>query len=131
MSSRAIEKAGQADSDRDLAMASTVIRPTVQAAVTLKACSQASSELDVGALIEVLTERTSAIIGGDLSRSEAMLTAQAHTLDAIYNHLTCQAISVRDAGRLDTLLKLALRAQSQSRATWETLSRIKYPPSVS
>lgn len=103
----------------------------MQAAVTLKSCNQAPGELDVLALAEALTEQTSAVIGGDLSRAEAMLAAQAHTLDAIYNTLTCRAISAQDMGRLETLLKLALRAQSQSRATWETLSTIKNPPSIS
>ena len=54
----------------------------------------------------------------------------AHTLDAIFNALARRAAD--NLGHYpDTValyLKLALRAQSQSRATWESLSAIKHPP---
>lgn len=63
-----------------------------------------------------------------MSRAEGMLTAQAHTLDAIFNNLATRAINAEYLNNLDTYLKLALRAQSQSRATWETLLAIKNPP---
>jgi len=57
-----------------------------------------------------------------------MLTAQAHTLDAIFNNLEQRAINAEYMDNLDRYLKLALRAQSQCRATWEALSTIKSPP---
>jgi hypothetical protein len=57
-----------------------------------------------------------------------MLTAQAHTLDAIFNNLSRRAINTEYMDHLERYLKLALRAQSQCRTTWEALSAIKYPP---
>ncbi len=83
-------------------------------------------------MTQSLTEQTTAAIGGDLKRGETMLTAQAHTLDAIFNNLARRA--AQNMGEYmqacDTYLKLALRVQSQCRATWETLATIKNPPVV-
>ncbi|KFL36717.1 hypothetical protein [Arenimonas donghaensis] len=61
-----------------------------------------------------------------------MLTAQAHTLDAIFNRLAMRAASnmAEYPAATETYLKLALRAQSQCRATLETLAAIKNPPVV-
>ena len=78
--------------------------------------------------MENLTIPTRACSEGDLKRLEAMLTAQAHTLDAIFNNLARRAINTEDMNQLEPYLKLALRAQSQCRATWEALATIKNPP---
>jgi hypothetical protein len=56
---------------------------------------------------------------------------QAHTLDASFNNLAKRTITSQYMANLDTYLKFALRAQSQSRATWEALSAIKNPPVMS
>ncbi len=56
-----------------------------------------------------------------------MLVAQAHTLDAIFNNLAQQAIRSEYISQLDAFLKVALRAQAQSRATWEAVAAIKNP----
>ncbi len=84
--------------------------------------------LDLSGLIDALTAQTKAVTDGDLGRGEAMLTAQAHTLDAVFNNLARQAINAEYMDNFDRYLKLALRAQSQCRATWETLSTMKNPP---
>ena len=113
--------------DKEL-IAQRILRPTVQAASTIREYSQGPRELDISGLIDALTAQTNAATDGDLDRAEAMLTAQAHTLDAIFNNLARRAINQKYMDNLDRCLKLALRAQSQSRATWETLSTIKNPP---
>ena len=106
----------------------TVLHPTVQAAVTLKEYNKSFGDLDLIGLIATLTEQTKASNDDDLTRAEAMLTTQAHTLDAIFNNLATRAIKAEYMKNLDTYLKLALRAQSQCRATWEALGAIKNPP---
>lgn len=63
--------------------------------------------------------------GGDLKRPEAMLTTQTHTLDAMFNNLARRATNAEHLGKSDRFLRLALRAQSQCRATLETLAAIK------
>jgi hypothetical protein len=105
-----------------------VLRPTVQAAVTLKAYDKSYGDLRLDGLIGALVEQTHASNKGDMHRAEAMMTTQAHTLDAIFNNLARRAINAEYMKTLDTYLKLALRAQSQCRATWEALSAIKNPP---
>jgi hypothetical protein len=64
-----------------------------------------------------------------MARPEALLVAQAHTLNALFNHLT--RLAYRNWDNFDAterLLRLALKAQTQSRATVETLGNIKNPP---
>jgi hypothetical protein len=84
-------------------------------------------------LVDALSEQTNAVIGGSTSRGEAMLVAQAHTLDRIYNQLVQRAVANAGAGYLgatETYFKLALRAQAQCRSTWEAVSAVKNPPIV-
>jgi hypothetical protein len=58
--------------------------------------------------------------------------AQAHTLDAMFNRLIVSAAMNQgeylDAA--DRFYRLALRAQSQCRATIETLAAVKNPPNL-
>ena len=124
-SSTALSTPGEDDAT---VLGRTVLRPTVQAAVTLMEYDKSFGDLDLIGLIATLTEQTKASNDGDLTRAEAMLTTQAHTLDAIFNNLATRAIKAEYMKNLDTYLKLALRAQSQCRATWEALGAIKNPP---
>jgi hypothetical protein len=114
--------------DENVALARTVLRPTVQAAVTLKYYDKTYGDLELNGLISALTEQTKASNDGDLGRAESMLTTQAHTLDAIFNNLATRAIKSEYISNLEAYLKLALRSQSQCRATWEALSAIQNPP---
>ncbi len=114
--------------DEAVSLARTVLRPTVQAAVTVKDYLKGFGELDLSGLVDGLSAQTKATTEGDLGRGEAMLTTQAHTLDAIFNNLARRAINAEYMDNLDRYLKLALRAQSQCRATWEALATIKNPP---
>jgi hypothetical protein len=123
-----ITAAGKPNEDQAVAIARTVLRPTVQAAVTLKEYGKSYGDLALGGLIDSLTEQTRASGDGDLKRAEAMLTTQAHTLDAIFNNLARRAINAEYMDNLDRYLKLALRAQSQCRTTWEALATVKNPP---
>jgi hypothetical protein len=59
-----------------------------------------------------------------------MLAVQANTLNAIFNHLALNANHARYIDNFDRYLKLALRAQSQCRATCEALATAKNPPMV-
>ncbi len=104
------------------------LRPTVQAAATLQQFNTlTNTELDFVALVDGLSKQTQATIDGDTDRAEAMLTAQAHTLDAIFNALAKKAIRADYMDQLDRYLRLSLKAQSQCRATWEAVSAIRNP----
>ena len=102
--------------------------PSDEAAITLTEYCKGLGNLDLLSLTDALSEQTGLAIDGNLQRAEAMLTTQAHVLDAIFNNLAQRAINAEYVHILEQYLKLALRAQSQCRATWETLAMIKSPP---
>lgn len=110
--------------------AQQLLRPTVQASIAIEQYSGVFGDIELDALIEALREQTDAANGGDLNRLEAMLAAQAHTLDAIFNNLARRAITSEYLNHLDTYLKLGLRAQSQCRSTIEALGELKSPKQI-
>jgi hypothetical protein len=114
--------------------AKTVLRPTMRAAQTIAGLDKCVGDLDLTTLVGKLGEQVSAVQGGDLGRAEEMLVAQAHTLDLLFNQLVFRSMNnlgtgYHEAG--ETYMRLALRTQSQCRATLETLAVVKNPPSVS
>lgn len=89
-------------------------------------------DLQLGECIHALRETSQAINGGDLSGAEAMLAAQAASLNAIFAEMARRAAMNMGEylGATETYLRLALKAQTQCRATLETLATIKNPPTV-
>jgi hypothetical protein len=110
-------------------LAHIALSPEFKAAVTSKAYAPAIGEQDLAAVLQRLGEITSQVASGETKDIETMLAAQALTLDSIFHKLAIQA--ERNVGQypkaVDTYLRLALKAQSQCRATAETLAAIKSP----
>ena len=117
------------DEDQDEAISKTLSRPETQAAITIQ---QLTSLHDVNALAKTLTQQTDEILKGNMSRCESMLISQAHTLDELFNNLARRAAlnMGEHMQAVETYFRLALKAQSQCRATLETLSAIKNPPVI-
>ena len=113
-------------------IAQMAVTPSLQAASTIKQWSHAVGDLDITGLIDELRQQAATASGGDLKRQEAMLAIQAHTLDTIFNELARRSQvnmgHYLDAG--DRYMRLALKAQSQCRATIETLAEMKNPKPV-
>lgn len=88
--------------------------------------------LDVTECVLTLKKRVDTTHGGDLKHAETTLTAQAATLDAIFNEMARRAAlnmgEYMDA--TERYMRLALKAQGQCRATLETLAAIKNPPVI-
>ena len=122
--------AGKTDEDQAVAIAHTVLRPSVQAGFTLRECGRLYGNVELSGLVDALTEQTRASSEGNLKQAKAMLTPQAAVLDALFNRLTRIAMNAEHLDTADRYLKLALRAQSQCRATWEAISAIQNPPMV-
>jgi len=115
-------------------MAYAALDPTAQNALTIHAyCKNlfADGEIALVDLVYRLDAQSKALSGGDLERAEAMLSAQAHTLDTLFNHLAQRATRAEYVRNFELYLKLALKAQSQCRTTLEALAEIKNPTSVS
>lgn len=116
-----------------LAIARAATRPTVTAAQTIKQAARPGFDLGLQPIIEALREQTDALAKGDLSRFEAMLATQAHTLDALGHYLARRAMANATEGYLDaseTYMRLALRAFAGCRANIETLGTMKNPPAL-
>lgn len=94
--------------------------------------SGAFGTLDVTECVMTLKKRVDTTHGGDLKHAETTLTAQAATLDAIFNEMARRA-ALNMGEYLDATeryMRLALKAQGQCRATLETLAAIKNPPVI-
>lgn len=89
-------------------------------------------QLDVGACADVMIAKVNALAKGDTSQIEHYLISQAVALDAIFNEMARRA-SLNMGTYIEpteTYLRLGLKAQSQCRATLETLAEIKNPRPV-
>lgn len=111
--------------DLEREMAQAVLRPSLQAAATIRCWKPISRDLDLTKLMVELQGQARLASNGNLARSEAMLVTQAQTLDAIFNDLARRAKRVEYLSQFEAYLRLGLKAQSQCRATIETLAVIK------
>jgi hypothetical protein len=120
------------DDDAQVAMARTVLRPSVRAAITAQAYSKQLGEVGLTELVDELATQNANVSKGDMTRAEAMLMSQAHTLEAIFHELARRAaLNMGEyIGAAETYMRLGLKAQSQCRATLETLAAIKNPQPV-
>jgi hypothetical protein len=131
----AVEMVALPDEAPSRTIARRLLDPATTAGNTLHRLYRGVSEGNVNGYIAELQQQASAANAGDLSRPEATLTAQTQTLDALFHVLTGWALNNAtgenaNAAYFETCMRLALKAQSQSRATVETLAAIKNPPVV-
>lgn len=112
----------------DEVMARAMLRPSVQAAVTIQDFEK--TEVGLKGFLDELTTQVEAVNSGDMKRAEEILITQAHTLNELFNSLARRACKQDYLKQYETYLRLALKAQGQCRATLETLSAIKNPPVV-
>jgi len=111
------------------AIARKLLRPEVKAAAAIQRFE--AHNHGINAVIRELDVQIRAVNRGDMSRLEAMLTAQAYTLDDLiccmarlaYPHLNNPEVA-------DCYLRLMLKAQSQCRTTVETIAELKNPRPV-
>ena len=103
------------------------IRPEVRAAFVI---SEFGGHPDVAALAVQLEIGMSDVRKNDLRECEAMLYSQAHALQAIFVDATRQVPKQEWFSNSESFMRMALKAQSQCRATVETLATIKNPPVV-
>ncbi len=120
---------GSGETD-DAALARSMIDPAVNSAITLQRIVRGRAGLDLNSTVAALEVQCRLANDGNLARGEAMLMAQAHVLDALWNQLLMRALENRDGELMEKDIRLALRAQSQCRMTIETLALIKNPPNL-
>lgn len=107
-------------------LASLVTDGTLTAA-TLHTFSKAGSELEITDLVAAMRKAGDDAVAGKLDRYERVLAHQFLTLDALFNNLAQRSGRQESFKGIETLMRLALKAQSQARATAETLALMKNP----
>lgn len=93
---------------------------------------RSNGEIGITPAVKALRETMKEVHAGNMQSSETLLYSQAVALNAMFSEL-----SLRSALNMGTFpqaaesyMRLALKAQSQSRNTLETLANIKNPPVV-
>ncbi|QZA77289.1 hypothetical protein K4H28_13510 [Deefgea tanakiae] len=124
-----------ADEVRGQEVVDLITSPELQATITFAKMNKIGAfckedEFNLYDHFDVLLKRSSAIISGDLKLAEITLAAQMQTLDSLFNLMTQRALNNIGQHNLDTTeryMRMALKAQSQCRATIETLAEVKNP----
>jgi hypothetical protein len=88
-------------------------------------------DADLGKMIEMLEMSIKSVSNDDLSDLEAMLVGQANALQTIFVSLARRAAFQEQLPKYQTYMALALKAQSQSRATISALVDMKHPRQAS
>ncbi len=94
---------------------------------TLRLYSNTNGAIELTDLAEEMHKAGREVNAGSMARAERMLMAQFLTLDTLFNSLAQRAKGQETFRGLETLTRLALKAQSQARTTAETLAVMKNP----
>jgi hypothetical protein len=92
--------------------------------------SYASRSADPLAIMEELKLKSTSVCGGNMELLEQMLLHQAVALQTMFMDLAVRAKAQDSLAGVQTLTQLALKAQSGSRATLQTLAELKNPRPV-
>ena len=96
-------------------------------AATMHTYTGAGEALGVTELLAAMRKAGDETVAGDMGRFERVLTHQFLTLDALFNNLAQRSGRQDSFKGIEVLMRLALKAQSQARATAETLALMKNP----
>jgi hypothetical protein len=100
---------------------------SVNTAFTLKKFTNVEDSIEVSDYILELQKAGNEVVNGDLGRLERMLTSQAIALDAMFNRWALKAAGAEYVTNYEVFMRLAFKAQAQSRNTVEALAMIKHP----
>jgi hypothetical protein len=124
---------GETDRETGRNSAATFTGAEVAAYRVINAAERKSSTvdmLDVPTLLEQLRAEAKAVQEGSLAQAEAMLANQAVALQSLFARLVERGMSNDTLPAFEANMRFALRAQSQCRATLETLALIRQGPTV-
>ena len=105
----------------------TLTTKSVNTAFTLKKFANVENSIEVSDFILELQKAGNEVVKGDLGRLERMLSSQAIVLDTIFNSLALKAAGAEYIKNYEVFMRLALKAQAQSRNTVEALAMLKHP----
>lgn len=125
-------KSGPSADEKGRVYASLITSPELAAyrIIGMMQKKSIADEIDTPTMLETLRDQAAAVQRGDMSHAEGMLINQASSLQALFVRLSERAMEQDHMPNLEGFMRMALRAQSQCRATLETLATIKNPPIV-
>ena len=104
------------------------LSPATMSAVLSEAfTNQLFPDTSIADVANALRDKITNIQDGDMKSIEAMLIGQAQALQTMFVSLGRQAASKTSLPQYTAFMNLALKAQSQSRATIQALVELKYP----
>ena len=125
--------AGNTELESARNMAALVTSPELAACRVINAVERNSglgAQIDTPAVVDRLRDESAEVNGGNLTRVEAMLMNQATALQTLFSRLAKRGMGCDNAVPFEVNMRIALRAQSQSRAALETRAAIRNPPAV-
>jgi len=109
-------------------LAATIIKPEVNAGIVVKAFNILPSDSDdLTEIVNSVQDVVNRVKAGDLSDVEGMLVSQAAALQSIFTTLSIRALEKSQLQQYDAFMRMAFKAQSQCRATLQTLLELKFP----
>lgn len=84
--------------------------------------------LDITALMSSLDDAAAAVNRGEMAAAESLMMTQAIALNTIFVNLAARGHQATLLNQFEVNLRLAFKAQTQCRATLETLAALKNPP---
>jgi hypothetical protein len=128
---RKLELYKREDESSERAMARYWLKPELLAADAIQSLTRIGGEpASLNELVLELESLAKEAKKGDSDRAHSLLTAQSHTLDAIFHNLITRGQLNISHGYSETgreYLKLAMRAQAQCRATVDSLIAARRP----
>jgi hypothetical protein len=123
---------GPSDDEKGRSYANLIMSPELAAhrIIGMMQPKNIADEIDTPTMLATLRDQAAAVQRGDMTHAEAMLINQASSLQALFVRLSERAMEQAHMPNLEGFMRMALRAQSQCRATLETLATIKNPPIV-
>lgn len=122
------------DADKKTTVSKTLMQsPELTNALVIDSFKKnlANDHLELVDIVSSLQLNSEALQGeAPLSLAENLLMSQAQSLNSIFCDLAVKASSQSNVDVMEKLLRLSLKAQSQCRATLETLANMKNPPVV-
>jgi hypothetical protein len=117
------------DREREKRIARGLLDPAYLSSATVQTLHLNNEHLNFSDLSEEMQAQVKKVNEGNLSRAEALLICQAHSLNSISTEMMRK--SLENMGQnfhvAEKLMRLGLKAQSQSRATIQTLADLKNP----
>lgn len=86
--------------------------------------------IDTPGMLAALRAQGEAINAGDMNQVEAMLVNQATALQSLFARLIERGVAQDSLPQYEAHMRLALKAQAQSRATLETLANVRNGPVI-